>query len=76
VQLAIFVCGVDEYFKTMEELATLVPLKNTTKAADLYTALQNTLKTCQLKINNMSAPHTDGASVMLGKNEGVVATAK
>jgi hypothetical protein len=35
-------------FKIVEEMATLLPVKGTTKAADVYTALQNTLKTYQL----------------------------
>jgi hypothetical protein len=59
-QLAIFVHGFDNNFKIMEELDALVPLKDTTKATDLYTSLQNTFKTCQLKSNNMSALITDG----------------
>jgi hypothetical protein len=45
----------------MEELAALLLLKDATKDADLYTALQNTFKTCQLQVNNMSALTTDGA---------------
>jgi hypothetical protein len=62
--------GADE--KIMEELAALVPLKDTKMATDLYSALQNILETCQLKIN-MSAQTTDGASALLDKKGGVSA---
>jgi hypothetical protein len=56
----------------MEELATLVPLNDTTMAADMYTALQTTLKTSQLKIN-MSALTTDGPPALLDNNGEVAA---
>jgi hypothetical protein len=56
----------------VEELLALVPAKDTTEAVDLYTALQSTFKTCQLKINNMCTLTTDGISALLG-NKGVAA---
>ncbi|XP_043931709.1 general transcription factor II-I repeat domain-containing protein 2-like isoform X2 [Protopterus annectens] len=39
-QLAIFIRGVDKDFGITEELASLVPLKDTTKSIDLYKALK------------------------------------
>jgi hypothetical protein len=39
-QLAIFFCWVEENFKIMQELAAIGPPKDTTKATNLYTALQ------------------------------------
>jgi hypothetical protein len=38
--------------------------------------MQNTLKVCQLKINNMSALTTDGAPALLGNTGGVAAIIK
>jgi hypothetical protein len=70
-QLAISIHGHGKNFKIMEELAALVPFKDTTKVTDLYTALQNTLKTCKLKINNVSALTTDGTPALLGNKQGV-----
>jgi hypothetical protein len=60
---------VDENFKIMEEPVPLVPLQDTT-------ALQNTLNTCQLGINNMSALTIDGAPALSGNKDGVVAMVK
>jgi hypothetical protein len=59
----------------VEELPALVPTKDTTKAIDLCTALQNTFKTCQLKIN-MSTLTIDGTSALLGNKGGVAAMIK
>jgi hypothetical protein len=72
-QLVTFFRGTEEYFKIVTELTAIVPIKGSTKATDLYTALQNTLRMCQLKINSMSALTTDGAPALL-RNRGVVAT--
>jgi hypothetical protein len=66
--LATSVCGVDKDIKIMKELATLVPPKGTIMAADLYTALQNTLMTCLLKIN-VYALTTDGIPALLCNKE-------
>jgi hypothetical protein len=76
VQLAIIIHGIDENFKIMEELAALVPFKGTRKATDLFTTLQNTFQTCQLKINNMPALTTDSTPAMSGNKYGVVAMIK
>jgi hypothetical protein len=43
--LAAFVHGVDKDLNTKEEMAALVPLKNTTKASDVYDGVTATLVT-------------------------------
>ena len=43
-QLAIFIRGVDDEYDVTEEMASLVPLKDTTKSRDLYEAVKNMLK--------------------------------
>lgn len=53
-QLAILFCGVDEKFKIIKEYAAFVPLKDTKKATDLFTAVESSIKMRQLKINTMS----------------------
>jgi zona occludens toxin (predicted ATPase) len=55
----------------MEESATLIPLKDTANSADLYTALQYTLKMYQLKINKMFSSTTDGAVRQQRRNSSV-----
>jgi Spin-doc zinc-finger len=64
-QLAIFIRGVDEYYNITEELAALIPLKDTTKSTDLYTNLKDTLVKCGLNFVNISTLTTDGAPAML-----------
>lgn len=71
-QLAIFIRGVDEEYSITEEMASLVPLKNTTKSKDFYLAIKNTLERFHLGMNNISGIVTDGAPAMIGKHEGVV----
>ena len=44
VQLAIFIRGIDDEYNVTEEMASLVPLKDTTKSRDLYEAVKNMLK--------------------------------
>ena len=75
-QVAIFIRGINENFEIVEELAALVGLKDCTKAANLYTALINTLKKCNLSVKNMSVLTTDGAPTMIGKRGGVAALIK
>ena len=43
-QPAIFISGIDDEFNVTEEMASLVPLKDTTKSKDLYEAVKYTLK--------------------------------
>ena len=70
-QIAISVRGVDDKYNVTEEMASLVPSKDTNKSRDLYKALKNTLKRFSLSIINISGIGTDGALVMVGKREGL-----
>lgn len=71
-QLAIFIRGVDKDFNITEELANLIPLKDTTKSSDLFQAVKNTLKYFSLNLEKMSGIATDGAPAMVGKKQGLV----
>ena len=71
-QVAIFIRGISHEYNVTEEMASLVPLKDTTKSRDLHEAVKNMLKRFSLSIVNISGRVTDGAPVMLGKREGLV----
>ena len=43
-QLAIFISGIDDEYNVTEEMASLVPLKDTNKSRDLYKAVKNMFK--------------------------------
>lgn len=75
-QLAIFIRGIDSNFIITEELAALFPMKGTTKNCDISNALNSTLYRFDIKLNNFSGVITDGASSMVGKNEGLVSLIK
>jgi len=75
-QLAIFIRGIDFNFNITEELAALFPMKGTTKSCDIFNALNSTFNRFDIKLNNLSGVITDGASSMVGKNEGLVALIK
>ena len=70
-QLAIFIRGIDDKYDIIEEMAALVPLKDTTKARDLYEAVKNTLQRFSLSFANISGIATDGAPAMIGKSDGL-----
>ncbi|KAG8235640.1 hypothetical protein J437_LFUL013631 [Ladona fulva] len=61
-QLAIFIRGIDKEFNITEELASLVPLKDTTRSVDLYEAVKATLARFSLTIDKMFGMVTDGAN--------------
>ena len=42
-QLTIFIGGIDDGYNVTEEMASLVPLKDTTKSRDLYEVVKNIL---------------------------------
>ena len=44
VQLAIFIRGIDDEYNVTEEMASFVPLKDTTKSRDLYEAVKKYIK--------------------------------
>ncbi|XP_063814316.1 general transcription factor II-I repeat domain-containing protein 2-like [Pseudophryne corroboree] len=71
-QLAIFIRGIDDKYNIIEEMAALVPLKDTTKARDLYEAVKNTLQRFSLSFANISGIATDGAPAMIGNRDGLV----
>ena len=75
-QLSIFIRGIDDDFKITEEMLTLFPMKGTTKGCDIFSAVQSTFNRYNLKFANLSGVVTDGAPVMVGKNEGLVALIK
>ena len=60
-QLTIFIGGIDDGYNVTEEMASLVPLKDTTKSRDLHEAVKNMLKRFSLSIVNTSVIVTDGA---------------
>ena len=71
-QLVIFTTGIDDEYNVTEEMACLVPLKDTTKSRDSYESVKNKLKPFSLSIVNISGRVTDGAPAMAGKREGLV----
>ena len=71
-QPAIFIRGVDDEYDVTEEMASLVPLKDTTKSRDLYEAVKNMLKQFSLSTVNIPGRVTDGALVMAGEREVLV----
>ena len=68
-QLAIFIGGIDYKYNVTEEMASLVPLKDTTKSLDLYEAVKITIKQFSLTFVNISGIATDSAPVMRGKRD-------
>lgn len=70
-QVAIFIRGIDNEYNITEELASLVPLKDTTKSLNLHEAVKNTLRRFSLTFDNISGIATDGAPAMVGKKEGL-----
>lgn len=75
-QVAIFIRGVDRDFSIVEELASVVALKGTTRGTDLYSSLTQTLRKCELDFSNISAITTDGAKSMTGEKIGVTTLLK
>ena len=71
-QLAIFIRGIEDECNVTEEMASLVPLKDTTKSRDLYEAIRSMSERFSLSPVNVSAIVPDGALVMAGKREGLV----
>ena len=60
-ELAIFIQGIDDEYNVTEELASLVPLKDTTESRVLYEAVKSMLKWFSLSILNIPGIVTDGA---------------
>ncbi|KAL4006188.1 mitochondrial carrier [Sarotherodon galilaeus] len=70
-QLAIFIRGVDDTLTVTEEFVDLVPMTDTTTAADIFTALVGALDRVGVDWSAVSLA-TDGAPSMIGKKAGVV----
>ncbi|XP_035214386.1 general transcription factor II-I repeat domain-containing protein 2-like [Stegodyphus dumicola] len=74
-QVAIFIRGVDRDFTNVDELASVVQLKGTTRGTDLYSSLTQTLDKCNVDSSNISAI-TGGAKSMTGEKIGVTTLLK
>ena len=68
-QLAISLRGIANEYNITEEMASLVPLNNTTKSLGLDEALKIALKWFSLTVVNISGIATDSAPVMRGKRD-------
>ncbi|CAI5653367.1 unnamed protein product [Oreochromis niloticus] len=71
-QLAIFIRGVDDTLTVTEEFVELVPMTDTTTAADIFTALVGALDRVGVDWSRTVSLATDGAPSMIGKKAGVV----
>ena len=71
-QLAIFIRGVDDTLTITEEFVELVPMTDTTTAADFFTALVGALDRVGVDWSRAISLATDGAPSMTGKKAGVV----
>ncbi|XP_023254026.1 general transcription factor II-I repeat domain-containing protein 2B-like [Seriola lalandi dorsalis] len=71
-QLAIFIRGVDDTLTVTEEFVELVPMTDTTTAADIFTALVRTLDRVGVDWSRAVSLATDGAPSMTGEKAGVV----
>ena len=69
--LAIIIKHTDNKYNNTKEMASLVPLRDTTKYLDLYEAVKNTLKLFSLTFVDISGIATDSFLVMVGKKEGL-----
>ena len=70
--LAIIIRGTDNEYNVTEEMASLVPLKDTTKSLDLYEAVKkkkNTSKGFYLTFIHIFGIATDGALMVVGKKK-------
>ena len=60
-QLAIFICGVDDTLKVTEEFVELLPMLDTTTAADIFTTLVGALDRVGVDWSRAVSLATDGA---------------
>ncbi|KAK6292578.1 hypothetical protein J4Q44_G00371620 [Coregonus suidteri] len=68
-QLAIFIRGVDDTLTVTEEFVELVPMTDTTTAADIFTALVGALDRVGVDWSRAVSLATDGAPSMIGKKK-------
>ncbi|XP_072221995.1 general transcription factor II-I repeat domain-containing protein 2 [Leuresthes tenuis] len=70
-QLLIFLRGVDDNFRVMEELLDLRSLKGTTTGKDMFEAVSDAIDKMDLKWDKLCGVTTDGAPAMTGERKGV-----
>ena len=75
-QLAIFIRGISSEFEITEQLLDIVPLHNTTTAADIFDGIKSVFDKFNLPWSNLTAIATDGAPAMAGKKSGLAARVK
>ncbi|KAL6466076.1 hypothetical protein MHYP_G00262090 [Metynnis hypsauchen] len=72
-QLAIYVRGVDDNFKVMEELLTVNPMHGQTTAQEIFHQLCDAIENAGLPWKRFVGITTDGAPSMTGRKNGLVA---
>ncbi|XP_078542665.1 general transcription factor II-I repeat domain-containing protein 2-like [Lissotriton helveticus] len=75
-QLAMFVRMVFEDFTDKEEFLTLLPLKTTTRGADIHNEVKNYLAKQNVPLEKLVAITTDGAPTMIEHHSGFIANCK
>lgn len=68
-EIAIFIRDTDNKNNVTEKIASLMPVKDTTKSSKLYEAVKIILKQVSLTFFNISNIATDGALVIAGKRK-------
>lgn len=71
-QLAVFVRGITNDFRIVEEMARLVPMKGQTTGEDVLQALLACLAEMNLDMKKLISICTDGAPAMVGVKKGAV----
>ena len=65
-------CEIKENFHVLEEFIELIPMKNTTTAADILKVLLQCLEAKNLNLTRVVSITTDGGPSMVGKDKTVV----
>ena len=71
-QLMVFVRMVFSDFSVREEMPILLPLKNTTKAIDIYEAVKRCFTEINIPLHKLVLVTTDGAAAMTGRHSGFI----
>ena len=70
-QLIVWIRYIDENFEAHEEILSIVPMYDTTKAADIFEKLSELLSNFDIKFTDLTCVTTDGAPAMVGKIKGL-----
>ena len=70
-KLAVFICTIDSELTITEELPSLVPMKGTATGKDLFVAVLKVMVDFNQDYNMLKGITTDGAPMMMGKNNGL-----